>query len=155
MLSPGKNRPKACLPRVTMICGETIAICDSRYLEQECISSGMGSRLSGGLHLTILVMKISDLVSEILSRSESRSLPAAPTNGTPCWSSLYPGASPKKNNLASEDPSPGTERDRDMPSGQLWQLATASAKIERDLKGGDIMKGALDYEWLLTSFVRV
>src|SRR5437868_14962563 len=68
----------------------------------------MGSRFIGGRHLRTLVMYTSDRLNEIRASSVSRSLPAAPTNGSPCLSSLNPGASPTIFTLAGHGPTPGT-----------------------------------------------
>lgn len=154
ILSPGKNRLKACLPSVTMILGETTAICDSKYCEQALNSSGNGSLLSGGLHLTMLVIKISVLDREISARSESRSLPAAPTKGTPCWSSLYPGASPMKNKSEVDAPCPGTAFPREPPREQFWHVSMATARTWRDFEEGCVIEEALGYGSIFAISVR-
>src|SRR5204862_210122 len=59
-------------------------------------SSGSGSRFSGGRCRTTLVMKTFERSSPMPASSSSSSCPAAPTNGRPCTSSWYPGASPRK-----------------------------------------------------------
>ena len=53
-------------------------------------------------------MKTSERVIPISSSSVSRSLPARPTNGSPCSSSLAPGASPTNISSASAFPAPNT-----------------------------------------------
>src|SRR3954467_972483 len=62
------------------------------------------------------------------ARSWSSSLPAAPTNGTPCLSSWKPGASPP--NIRSEPgfPEPNTTCVRPPASAHLVQPATTSPK---------------------------
>ena len=86
--APGLNVPSEWRPRVTTTAGSRISSCRVRYGAQAAISSGSGSRLPGGRHLTTLVMKTSSRFQPIgRSRSLSR-VPAAPTNGRPCWSSL-------------------------------------------------------------------
>src|SRR2546429_4214738 len=51
----------------------------------------------------------------------SSSLPAAPTNGSPCRSSLNPGASPTIITLAGHGPTPGTACVRVACSPQFLQ----------------------------------
>ena len=75
---------------------------------QFSISPGRGSRLPGGRHLSTLAMKTSARLSPISPSSVSSSLPAAPTNGSPCRSSLAPGASPTNIRSASALPAPNT-----------------------------------------------
>src|SRR5205085_3917275 len=55
----------------------------------------------------------------------SSSLPAWPTNGTPCWSSWKPGASPTKSRSASGWPTPKTVCVRVACNGQRAQPATS------------------------------
>ena len=57
--SPGMNRPSEWRPRVTTRAGSRISSWRRRYGAQAAISSGSGSRFSGGRHLTMLVMKTS------------------------------------------------------------------------------------------------
>src|SRR5439155_1160748 len=75
---------------------------------QAATSSGSGSRFSGGRCRTTFVMNTFRRSRPIPARSSSRNWPAAPTNGLPCTSSWYPGASPRKNRPDSPVPSPGT-----------------------------------------------
>ena len=51
------------------------------------ISSGWGSRFSGGRHFTTLAMKTLRRSRPMEPMSSSRNLPEAPTKGRPCWSS--------------------------------------------------------------------
>src|SRR6478735_6963486 len=60
------------------------------------------------------------------SSSFESSLPAAPTNGTPCLSSWNPGASPTNINSALGDPEPKTTWVRVSDSGQRTQPATSA-----------------------------
>src|SRR3954451_21271692 len=60
------------------------------------------------------------------SKSFDRSLPAAPTNGTPCLSSWNPGASPTNISSAVAEPEPKTTCVRVCASAQRVQPATAS-----------------------------
>src|SRR5437764_8608292 len=62
------------------------------------------------------------------SRSCSRSLPAAPTKGTPCLSSWKPGASPTNIKSAFGSPEPKTTCVRPPASAHLVQPATTSPK---------------------------
>ena len=72
------------------------------------ISDLKGSLFLGGLHLTILVIKISSLDKLMWFKSSSRTLPALPINGLPARSSFAPGASPIKSMSAFGLPWPGT-----------------------------------------------
>src|SRR5439155_16917827 len=96
------------VPNAQTILGLMSLICDCKYGLQASISYFLGALLFGGLHLTMFVMKTSDLFSPMDSRSSVRNLPAAPTKGLPCSSSFWPGPSPTKMILASWEPSPGT-----------------------------------------------
>src|SRR6059058_1476995 len=58
--------------------------------------------------------------------SWSSSLPAAPTNGTPCLSSWKPGASPTNIRSAAGSPEPKTTCVRPAASAQRVQPATSS-----------------------------
>src|SRR6478672_1092825 len=60
--------------------------------------------------------------------SWSSSLPAAPTNGTPCLSSWKPGASPTNIRSESGFPEPNTTCVRPPASAHLVQPATTSPK---------------------------
>src|SRR3954466_13371914 len=62
------------------------------------------------------------------ARSWSSSLPAAPTNGTPCLSSWKPGASPTNIRSESGFPEPNTTCVRPPASAHLVQPATTSPK---------------------------
>src|SRR5689334_11081387 len=79
-----------------------------RYGEQDSTSFGIGSRFIGGRHFNTLVMYTSARLRPIRASSVSSSLPAAPTKGSPCRSSLKPGASPTIMTLAGHGPTPGT-----------------------------------------------
>src|SRR5439155_24665907 len=68
----------------------------------------MGSRFWGGRHLRTLVMNTDSRERPIWTSSVSSSLPAAPTKGLPCMSSLKPGASPTIITSAGQGPVPGT-----------------------------------------------
>ena len=96
------------LPRHTITVGFIIFNCSRRYPMQASSSSGLGSRLLGGRHFKILAMYASSLESPIASRYLSRSFPDAPTKGSPCSSSLFPGASPIKSIFAFALPEPKT-----------------------------------------------
>src|SRR6516225_9217290 len=56
----------------------------------------------------------------------SSSLPAAPTNGSPCRSSLKPGASPTIITLVGHGPTPGTACVRVACSPQFLQARMVS-----------------------------
>ena len=96
---------------------------------QAAISSGAGSRFSGGRHFTTFSTNTSSRVRPVSPRRRSRSFPAAPTNGRPTASSLAPGASPTKSNSALALPSPGTLRVRDEPRGQARQDSISCASV--------------------------
>ena len=70
--------------------------------------------------------KTSARVSPIPSSSPSSSLPAWPTNGTPCLSSWNPGASPTNIRSALGEPAPNTTCVRPCESAHFVQSATAS-----------------------------
>ena len=74
--------------------GATSSICRSRKGPHCSVSAGSGSRLSGGRHLTVLVMNTSSRESPRAKSMELSSRPARPTKGSPCRSSLAPGPSP-------------------------------------------------------------
>src|SRR5579872_3654579 len=69
-------------------------------------------------------MYTSDRVREIRASKVSRSLPAAPTNGSPWRSSLKPGASPTIIMSAGQGPTPGTACVRVACRPQLLQART-------------------------------
>ena len=98
---------------------------------QVSISIGNGSRLPGGLHLTMFVMKTSFLESPVRDNSSSRNLPADPTKGSPLKSSDSPGASPIKSTLASVLPIPGTAFRRVFHRSHLTHMTTSAATTIR------------------------
>ncbi len=106
----GKNLDIDILPRVTITRGLMASICRSKYFPQARISSGNGSRFSGGRHFTTLQMKTPFLSNPAFARRSLNSLPAAPTKGLPCSFSLNPGPSPMNIISALGGPSPGTDR---------------------------------------------
>ena len=111
------------LPSVQITVGWMSSTWLRRYSLQDSISLGCGSRLLGGRHLTVLQMNTSLRSSPISPRSLLRSLPAWPTNGSPCLSSLAPGASPTNIRSASALPEPNTTVVRVWCSGQRVQLS--------------------------------
>ncbi len=90
------NRAIEWRPRVTTSAGSSVSSWRRRYGAQAAISSGSGSRLSGGRHFTTFVMKTSSRRQPIEARSRTSRSPARPTNGRPWRSSLKPGPSPTK-----------------------------------------------------------
>src|SRR2546430_2330954 len=62
--------------------------------------------------------------------SVSRSLPAGPTNGSPCRSSLKPGASPTIITSAGQGPTPGTACERVACRLHLVQLRTSAWRTD-------------------------
>src|ERR671919_527919 len=96
------------LPSVHTTFGSTRSTCSSRYGEQASSSSGSGSRLPGGRHSTVFVIRTSSRRRPISERRRFRSWPAAPTNGRPCTSSWYPGPSPMNIRSARGLPSANT-----------------------------------------------
>src|SRR5437773_11564098 len=68
--------------------------------------------------------------------SVSRSLPAGPTNGSPCRSSLKPGASPTIITSAGHGPAPGTACVRVacrlhlvQPRTSSWRTASSATEL--------------------------
>src|SRR5438552_17711690 len=133
MDSPGKNLPIACRPSVTMTRGRSTSRCRRSQTSQAATSSGSGSRFSGGRCRTTFVMNTFRRSRPIPARSSSRNWPAAPTNGLPCTSSWYPGASPKKNRPDSPVPSPGTAWRALRWSGQARQARISAATAFRSI----------------------
>ncbi len=76
-------------------------------------------------------MKTSPRLSPISTSRLSSSFPARPTNGTPCSSSLAPGASPMNMSSALASPAPNTTVFRvDASSGQrVHTLARAKTSF--------------------------
>src|SRR5256885_3881370 len=116
------------LPSVATTRGWISSICRQRCASHASISSGIGSRFPGGRHLSTLATYTSARVSPIPDSSWSSSLPAAPTNGTPCLSSWKPGASPTNIRSAAGSPEPKTTWVRPAARGQRVQPATEVAK---------------------------
>ena len=125
MLCPGRKRAIENRPSVTMSSGSISSIWRSRYLRQAAISPGIGSRLLGGRHLTILAIYTCSRDIPMDCSSSSRKLPAGPTKGRPWRSSCAPGPSPMNSSSASAGPSPGTAWVRPACSGQSVQLRTS------------------------------
>src|SRR5690348_5452294 len=86
--------------------------------------------------------------------SVSRSLPAAPTNGSPCRSSLKPGASPTIMIVAGQGPTPGTAwvrvacspqflHDR-MVSWSWFRAVGALSDFDSRPGKGDVLAGFVD-----------
>src|SRR6266700_1406424 len=70
------------------------------------------------------------------ARSVSSSLPAGPTNGSPCLSSLKPGASPTIITSAGHGPAPGTACVRVacrlhlvQPRTSSWRTASSATEL--------------------------
>src|SRR3954447_7258286 len=101
----------------------------------DSISSCCGSRLPGGRHLRTFAMKTSSRRSSTAASSPSSSLPAWPTNGTPCLSSWKPGASPTNIRSARGLPAPKTTCVRPCASLHRVQLAVAAAYPSSDSGG--------------------
>src|SRR5713101_2450265 len=80
----------------------------------------------GGRHFRTFVMYTSARLSPMRPSSVSSSLPAAPTNGSPCLSSLNPGASPTIITSAGHGPMPGTAWVRVACSPQFLQALMVS-----------------------------
>ena len=76
--SPGMNQPSECRPRVTTRAGSRTSSWRSQVRAQAAISSGSGSRLSGGRHLTTFVMKTSSRRQPTDPRSFVRSVAGPP-----------------------------------------------------------------------------
>ncbi len=114
-------------PSVTTRAGSRISSWRFRYGAQAATSSGSGSRLSGGRHLTTFVMKTSSRRHSIEPRSLTSRSPARPMNGRPRRSSLKPGASPTRTTSVSGLPSPGTALVRPSASRQRVHVRTSDA----------------------------
>ena len=121
------NRPSECRPSVTTRAGCRISSWRCRNGAQAAISSGSGSRLSGGRHFTTFVMKTSSRRQPTWPRRRTSSSPARPTNGRPWRSSLKPGPSPTNITSVSGWPSPGTAFVRPAWSRQLVHDRTCAA----------------------------
>src|SRR5438128_371676 len=133
---PGISRSRAWRPRMSTTFGLMSSSCCLRYGEHASASLGIGSRFMGGRHLRTLVMYTSDLLKEMRPSSVSRSLPAAPTKGSPCRSSLNPGASPTIITFAGHGPTPGTACVRVACSPQFlhdrmvsWSLSSSGGAL--------------------------
>ena len=105
-------------PSVQTSFGSISSILRWRNGLQASISSGCGSRLPGGRDWSTFAMNTSSRDMPISSRSFVSSWPARPTNGSPCWSSCMPGASPTNIRPASALPEPNTTFVRVFDSGQ-------------------------------------
>src|ERR671937_1521821 len=81
-------------------------------------------------------------MSPIPASSWSSSLPAAPTNGTPCLSSWKPGASPTNIRSASGSPEPKTTWVRPCASAQRVQPATSSRNARSSWAGASSVTAA-------------
>src|SRR4051812_21975378 len=116
----------AWLPSVAITFGRISSTWRKRYGSQASFSSGTGSRLPGGRHLSTLQTNTSARVSPMPASSPSSSFPAWPTNGTPCLSSWKPGASPTNIRSACGLPAPNTTCVRPCASRQRVQTAVAA-----------------------------
>ncbi len=77
-------------------------------------------------------MNTSSRLRSIDTKSSFRIFPAGPTNGRPCLSSCFPGASPIKSILAFGLPAPGTAFVAYLCKGHLVQAFTWLAIFSRD-----------------------
>ena len=127
MRAPGMNVPIEYRPSVTTTAGSSASSWRRRNGAQAAISSGCGSRLSGGRHFTTLVMNTSSRCQPIEPSSWTSSPPARPTNGRPSRSSLKPGPSPTNTTSVSGSPSPGTAFVRPSCSRHRVQSRTSVA----------------------------
>ena len=119
------------LPSVQITRGSISSIWRIRCGLQASISSGCGSRLSGGRHFRTFAIKQSLRERPISSKSWSSSLPALPTKGLPCWSSWKPGASPTNMRSASALPVPNTTVVRvPSASGHFWQSGELAVELD-------------------------
>ena len=125
--APGMNVPIENRPSVTTTAGSRTSSWRRRYGAQAAISSGCGSRLSGGRHLTTFVMNTSSRRQPIEASSLTSRSPARPMNGRPSRSSLKPGPSPTKTTSVSGSPSPGTAFVRVWCRRQFVQTLTSAA----------------------------
>lgn len=124
-------------PSKTMIFGFIKRICVLSHSSQADISSGKGTRLFGGRHLTTLVIYTSFLSISAAFKICVRSCPALPTKGRPCASSSAPGPSPMNINEVFSHPSPKTTELRVLERGQDEQRRArflASSQIEPDTR---------------------
>src|SRR5881275_2190179 len=132
----------AWLPRVATTFGRISSTWRKRYGSHVSFSSGTGSRLPGGRHLSTLQTKTSARVRPIPASSLSSSFPAWPTNGTPCLSSWKPGASPTNSRSACGCPDPNTTCVLPSESRQLVQPATESARTASSCIAADPIAAA-------------
>lgn len=112
-------------PKAMITSGATRSICWSSQYAQVCASVRVGTRLFGGLHLTILAIKTSALLQPEAETIRSKSWPAGPTKGRPCLSSWAPGPSPMSITLASGLPSPKTTDCAPQRRAHRWQAKTS------------------------------
>src|SRR4051794_40002100 len=124
----------AWLPSVAITFGLISSTWRKRYGSHASFSSGTGSRLPGGRHLSTLQTKTSARVRPIPARSLSSSFPAWPTNGSPCLSSWKPGASPTNIRSASGLPLPKTTCVRPSCKRQRVQPATWRERTSSSVK---------------------
>src|SRR5436305_1099243 len=122
----------AWLPSVAITFGRISSTWRKRYGSHASFSSGTGSRLPGGRHLSTLQTNTCERSRPIPARSLSSSFPAWPTNGTPCLSSWKPGASPTNIRSASGLPLPKTtcvrpscRRQRVQPATWRWNASSS------------------------------
>src|SRR5690349_1259728 len=95
----------------------------------------MGSRFCGGRHLRTFVMYTSARLRPMRARRVSSSLPAGPTKGSPCRSSLNPGASPTIITSAGQGPTPGTACVRVACRPHLVQARTSACRTSSAVLG--------------------
>ena len=96
------------MPSATITFGRIVCTWRNTNGSHAATSSGSGLRFSGGRHLMMFAMYTSSRVSSIASMIFVSSCPALPTNGMPCTSSSWPGASPMNMSSAEGLPTPKT-----------------------------------------------
>ena len=98
-----------------------------RHADDSCL---VGLRLSGGLQANVLSMTQSDLLLPVDSMMESKRRPERPTNGIPCSSSCFPGASPTN----------AIDRGRSLSNGTVWIRFSCKPQSLHDAMSSRIFK---------------
>ena len=125
--APGMNVPIECRPRVTTTAGSSTSSWRCRYGAHAAISSGSGSRLSGGRHFTTFVMNTSSRRQPIVAEQLHEQVAGA-TDERPALAILVLArALTDEHDLRGRVPLPGTAFVRVSWSRQRVQARTSAA----------------------------
>ena len=125
------------LPSEQITRGWISSICRNRWPSQASISTGCGIPVAGRPALEHVGDEALPCASSPISASSwSSSLPARPTNGLPCLSSLNPGASPTNIRSASGSPVPNTTVSCGPRPAGTSGSRTARGRRRRARRGG-------------------